>query len=151
MKFLKGVNKVILIGNLTKDPVFKNTTNGSGVTTFTIATNRSWKTESGEQREEVDYHRIVCWRKLAELSYQYLHKGDPVYVEGRISYRKYTDEQGVDKYITEINTSELNFLPSGNSSESSSNSKPKPPTQTPPKPSVSQPTDDFSDLDDLWG
>ena len=98
----RSLNRVQLIGNLTRDPELRYTPNGNGVCTFSIATNRSWTTDSGEKREEVDFHRIVAWNKLAELCSQFLTKGRKVYVEGRLSTRNWTGQDGSQKSTTEV-------------------------------------------------
>ena len=96
------LNKVILIGNLTRDPELRYTPGGMAVVSFGIATNRVWVTKQGEKKEDAQFHRIVAWSKLAELCSQLLSKGRRVYVEGRIQYRDITDSAGVQKQISEI-------------------------------------------------
>lgn len=98
----RSLNKVQLIGNLTRDPELRYTPNGNAVCTFGLATNRSWTTDSGEKREETDFHRIVAWNKLAELCSQFLVKGGKVYVEGRLSTRSWTGQDGQQKSTTEV-------------------------------------------------
>ena len=98
----RSLNKAILIGNLTRDPEIKYTPSGAAVCTFGIATNRSWVTTDGQTKEDVQYHRVVAWNKLAELCGKILAKGKKVYAEGRLSYRSYTAKDGTQKSITEI-------------------------------------------------
>lgn len=98
----RSINKVVLLGNLTRDPELKYTPAGTAVCTFGIATNRSWTTQDGQTKEEAQYHRIVAWQKLAELCSKLLTKGRKVYLEGRITYREYTDKNGQQRNITEI-------------------------------------------------
>src|SRR4051812_10668813 len=98
----RSLNRVQLIGNLTRDPELRYTPNGNAVCTFSIATNRGWTTDSGEKREEVDFHRVVAWNKLAELCSQFLVKGRKVYVEGRLSTRNWTGQDGAQKSTTEV-------------------------------------------------
>jgi single-strand DNA-binding protein len=98
----RSLNRVILIGNLTRDPELKYTPQGTAVCTFGIATNRSWTTQTGETKEDVQFHRLVAWQKLAELCSKILTKGKKVYVEGRITYRNFTGKDGTQKSITEI-------------------------------------------------
>lgn len=98
----RSLNRVQLIGNLTRDPELRYTPAGNAVCTFGLATNRSWTTDSGEKREEVDFHRIVAWNKLAELCSQFLVKGRKVYVEGRLSTRNWTAQDGAQKSTTEV-------------------------------------------------
>jgi len=96
------LNRIMLVGNLTRDPELKYTPAGTAICTFGLATNRSWTTSKGEQREEVQYHRIVAWQKLAELCGKILSKGDKVYVEGRLTYRTFTGRDNQQKTIAEI-------------------------------------------------
>lgn len=98
----RSLNRVQLIGNLTRDPELRYTPAGNAVCTFGLATNRSWTTDAGEKREEVDFHRIVAWNKLAELCSQFLVKGRKVYVEGRLSTRNWTAQDGTQKSTTEV-------------------------------------------------
>lgn len=98
----RSINKVVLIGNLTRDPELKYTPSGTAVCTFGVATNRSWATATGETKEDVQFHRIVAWQKLAELCSKILTKGRKVYLEGRLTYRSYTAKDGTQKSITEI-------------------------------------------------
>lgn len=98
----RSLNKVLLIGNLTRDPELRYTPQGTAVATFGLATNRSWTTEGGERREETEFHRIVAWNKLAELCAQLLFKGRRVYVEGRLSTRRFVGADGQERTITEI-------------------------------------------------
>ena len=92
----------MLLGNLTRDPVVKYTTGGTAVATFAIATNRAWTTADGHTKEDVQYHNIVAWSKLAELVGKLLVKGRTVYVEGRLTTRRFTGKDGVERSITEI-------------------------------------------------
>ena len=99
----KSLNKVMLIGNLGKDPELRYTTSGVAVATFSLATNESWKDQDGNQQERTEWHNIVAWRKLAEICGEWLKKGKKVYIEGRIQTRSYDDKNtGAKKYITEI-------------------------------------------------
>lgn len=96
-----SVNKVILIGNLTKDPEVKTFEGDSKACRFSVATNRNWKDKDGEKKEEVEFHNITAWGKLAEICGEYLHKGKKVYIEGRLRTRTY-EKDGVKHYATEI-------------------------------------------------
>ncbi len=96
------LNRVLLIGNLTRDPELRYTPAGMAVTSFGLATNRVWVTKQGERKEDAQFHRIVAWNKLAELCSQLLSKGRRIYVEGRIQYREITDQSGVRKQVSEI-------------------------------------------------
>jgi single-strand DNA-binding protein len=109
---MKSVNKVILLGNLTRDPELRQTENNKAVCSFGLATNRNWTTETGKKREEPEYHRIVAWEKLAETCHQYLRKGRKVYVEGRLRTRSYTDKDDMKRTVTEIVLDEMVMLDS---------------------------------------
>ena len=98
----RSINKVTILGNLTRDTELKYTPNGAPVCTFGVATNRTWTTAEGQVKEDVQYHRIVAWNKVAELCGKLLTKGKKVYVEGRLSYRTFTGKDGLQKSITEI-------------------------------------------------
>lgn len=108
----RSLNKVQLIGNLTRDPEMRYTPQGTAVTTFGLATNRSWKTDSGELREEADFHRIVAWNKLAELCSQLLTKGRKVYIEGRLQTRTFTGSDNAQHTVTEIVIGDMILLDS---------------------------------------
>ena len=108
----RSLNRVQLIGNLTRDPELRYTPNGNAVCTFGLATNRTWTIDSGEKREEVDFHRIVAWNKLAELCSQFLTKGRKVYVEGRLSTRSWTGQDGAQKSTTEVVIDDMILLDS---------------------------------------
>jgi single-strand DNA-binding protein len=97
-----GVNKVILIGNLGKDPEVRYTPGGQAVANFTIATNENWTDKQGQKQERTEWHRIVVWGKPAELCGEYLSKGRQVYVEGRLQTREWTNKEGVKQYTTEV-------------------------------------------------
>lgn len=98
----RSLNRVILIGNLTRDPELKYTPSGTAICNFGIATNRTWTTADGQTKDEVQYHRIVAWQKLAELCGKLLTKGRKVYLEGRITYRTFTGKDGQQRSVTEI-------------------------------------------------
>ena len=113
----RGVNKVILVGNLGNKPEMRYTQTQTAVATLSIATSESWKDkESGEQREKTEWHRVVFFGKLAEIAEQYLDKGSQLYVEGKLQTRKWQDKDGNDKYTTEILGNEMNMLGSRQSS-----------------------------------
>ena len=108
---MASVNKVILIGNLGRDPEVRYTPSGAAVCNVTLATTRSWKSkESGEKVEETEWHRIVFYDRLAEIAGEYLKKGRSIYVEGRLKTRKWTDKDGAEKYTTEVIAQEMNML-----------------------------------------
>ena len=108
---MASVNKVILIGNLGRDPEVRYTPNGNAVCNVSVATTRTWKNkESGDKAEETEWHRVVFYDRLAEIAGEYLKKGRSVYVEGRLKTRKWTDKDGAEKYTTEIIAEEMKML-----------------------------------------
>lgn len=108
---MASVNKVILVGNLGKDPETRYMSGGDAVCNITVATSESWKDKNtGEKREITEWHKVVFYRKLAEIAGQYLRKGSSVYVEGRIRTRKWQDKDGNDRYTTEIEATEMQML-----------------------------------------
>ncbi|MBV7315262.1 single-stranded DNA-binding protein [Shewanella sp. NIFS-20-20] len=98
----RGVNKVILVGNLGQDPEVRYMPNGNAVANITVATSESWKDQQGQQQERTEWHRVVFFGKLAEIAGEYLRKGSQVYVEGKLQTRKWKDQSGQDRYSTEI-------------------------------------------------
>jgi single-strand DNA-binding protein len=109
----RGVNKVILIGNLGQDPEVRYMPNGGAVCNITVATSETWKDKNtGEQQEKTEWHRVVMFRRLAEIAGEYLKKGSKVYLEGRLQTRKWQDQQGQDRYTTEIVADEMQMLDS---------------------------------------
>jgi single-strand DNA-binding protein len=117
---MASVNKVILVGNLGADPETRYLPNGDAVANLRLATTESWKDKAtGEKRELTEWHRVVFYRKLAEIVGQYLKKGSPVFVEGRIRTRKWTDKEGQERYTTEIEANEMQMLGSRQSASSS--------------------------------
>ncbi|MBE7215035.1 single-stranded DNA-binding protein [Shewanella benthica] len=109
----RGVNKVILVGNLGKDPEVRYMPNGNAVANFTVATSESWKDQQGQQQERTEWHNIVMYRRLAEVAGEYLKKGSKVYIEGKLQTSKWQDQAtGQDRYKTEINANEMQMLDS---------------------------------------
>jgi single-strand DNA-binding protein len=107
----RGVNKVILIGNLGQDPESRTTPGGTTVTNIRIATSESWRDKaSGEMKEQTEWHSIVLWGRLGEIAAEYLRKGSQVFVEGRLQTRKWQDKQGNDRYTTEVVASEMQMM-----------------------------------------
>ncbi|HEJ7990200.1 TPA: single-stranded DNA-binding protein [Serratia liquefaciens] len=99
----KGINKAIIVGNLGKDPEVRYMPNGGAVANITLATSESWRDKAtGEQKEKTEWHRVVLFGKLAEIAGEYLRKGSQVYIEGKLTTRKWADQAGVEKYTTEI-------------------------------------------------
>lgn len=105
-----SVNKVILVGNLGKDPELRYTPAGAAVATFSLATTERFKGKDGQMQEKTEWHNIVAWRQLAEICGKYLHKGKQIYLEGRIQTRSYDDRDGNKKYITEIVADQMQML-----------------------------------------
>ena len=109
----RGVNKVILIGNLGKDPEVRYSPNGGAVANITLATSESWKDKNtGEQVDKTEWHRVVFFRRLAEIAGEYLKKGSKVFIEGKLQTRKWQDQSGQDRYTTEIVANEMQMLDS---------------------------------------
>lgn len=109
----RGVNKVILVGNIGQDPETRYSANGAAITNISVATSESWKDkQTGEQQERTEWHRVVFFNRLAEIAGEYLRKGSKVYVEGALRTRKWQDNEGKDRYSTEIVASEMQMLDS---------------------------------------
>ena len=151
---MASVNKVILIGNLGKDPDIRYMPGGDAVANITLATSETWKDKTGAKQEKTEWHRVTFYRKLAEIVGEYLKKGSSVYVEGRLETRKWTDKTGTDRYTTEIIANEMRMLgsKSGGSSSEGENKNNK---TTPPKDSAtsnnntaSTTNSGFGDMDD---
>ncbi len=155
----RGVNKVILIGNLGADPEVRYTPGGAAVANLTVATTDSWKDKnSGERQDRTEWHRVVLFARLAEIAGEYLKKGSKVYLEGRLQTRKWQDKQGQDRYTTEIVCNELQMLDSragegsfnaGGAAASNPNFKSN--ASNKPAEPMAQPAGggaDFSDFDD---
>ena len=118
-----GINKVIIVGNLGQDPEIKYTAGGAAVTTLSIATSDSWKDkDSGMDQERTEWHRVVLWRRLAEIAGEYLKKGSKVYIEGQLQTRKW-EQEGQTRYTTEIIARDMQFLDSRGSSNTSTTQK----------------------------
>lgn len=97
-----NVNKVLLVGRLTRDPEIRNTTSGQTVASLSIATNRFWKDKNGQKQDKTEFHNVVLWGRLAEIAGQYLTKGQEAYIEGRMETRKYTGKDGIERRTTEV-------------------------------------------------
>lgn len=167
---MASVNKVILLGNLGRDPEVRYMPSGDPIANVTIATSSRYKNKAGEMVDETEWHRVTFFGRLAEIASQYLKKGNPVYVEGRIKTRKYTDKDGIEKYATDIIASEMQLLggregrgaPAGDDdgyggdAGGYSRSAPAPASRPAPNPGrpapapapVARPASGFDDMDD---
>ncbi len=150
---MASVNKVILIGNLGRDPETRYMSNGDAVTNIALATTEVWKDKSGEKQEKTEWHRVTFYRKLAEIAGEYLKKGRSVYVEGRLETRKWTDKNGVDRYTTEIIATDMKMLGSRSGSDSFDTSERDEHEQPSPSPgparsSPSRSNTGFDDMED---
>lgn len=106
----RSLNKAQIIGNLGADPEIRSTTSGTRVATLSIATSRSWNDREGQRQEKTEWHRVVCWDKLAEICEKYLKRGDRLYIDGSIEYRQWEGQDGQTKYTTEIRAREMIML-----------------------------------------
>jgi len=107
---MASVNKAIVLGNLGKDPELRHLPNGDAVCNFSLATTESWKDKDGNKQDKTEWHNVVIFRKLAEIAGEYLKKGKPVYIEGRLQTRKWQDKEGKDRYTTEIVADQMQML-----------------------------------------
>lgn len=141
---MKGINKVILVGHLGKDPEVRQAATGMAMATCSIATSESWKDKtSGEKQERTEWHRVVFFGKLAEIAGKYLKKGGQVYIEGRLRTRKWQDKEGNDRYTTEIMANDMQMLGTRGGSSGNDHS-----VDDTPAPSQSLPASSFDDFDD---
>jgi len=128
----RGVNKVILIGNLGQDPEVRYMPNGGAVCNITVATSETWKDKNtGENQEKTEWHRVVMFRRLAEIAGEYLKKGSKVYLEGRLQTRKWQDQQGQDRYTTEIVADQMQMLDSRSGAQNDNHAPQAQPAQAP--------------------
>ncbi|MFQ5753740.1 MAG: single-stranded DNA-binding protein [bacterium] len=142
MAYSRGsVNKVILLGNLGQDPELRYTPSGAAVTTLSVATNEVWKDNDGNKQERTEWHRVVLWRKQAELAGEYLKKGSKIYIEGRLQTRSWEDKDGNKRYTTEIIGDTLTMLDSKAESGQATEVQPPSDVQEPP-PSESAATEE---------
>ena len=158
---MAAINKVILIGNLGKDPEVRYTPNGNAICNVSVATTRTWKDKtSGEKQEETEWHRVVFYDRLAEIAGEYLKKGRPIYVEGRLKTRKWQNKEGQDVYTTEIIANEMQMLGGregmgggeegggGGSYNSRPASAPAPASRPAASKPAGKPSTGFDDMDD---
>jgi single-strand DNA-binding protein len=138
----RGINKVILIGNLGQDPEVRYMPNGGAVCNITVATSETWKDKNtGESQERTEWHRVVMFRRLAEIAGEYLKKGSKVYLEGKLQTRKWQDQQGQDRYTTEIVADEMQMLDSRGGSADFAPSQGRAAPQSQPQAPASAPAD----------
>lgn len=154
----KGVNKVILVGNLGNDPEVRYMPNGNAVANLSLATSESWKDKQGQVQERTEWHRLTMYKRLAEIAGEYLKQGSQIYVEGKLQTRKWQDQQGQDKYTTEIIVDQMQMLggraqigqgsndgyqrPSRSNRGNNNSNKPPAQPKTPP---MAEPDFDFDD------
>ena len=142
----RGINKVIIVGNLGNDPETKYMPSGSAVTNLSVATNESWKDkQTGEQKDRTEWHKVAMFGRLAEISAEYLRKGSQVYIEGKLRTRKWQDKQGNDRYSTEVVADEMQML--GGRTGGGAPAMGGPPQSSPPPQGSPAPSggDDFDD------
>ena len=145
---MRGVNRVILIGTLGKDPETKTFANGGSLTQFSIATSETWTDKTtGERKEQTEWHNIVLQNKLGEIAQQYLRKGSKVYIEGSLNTRKWTDQNGQERYTTQIKGQQMQMLDSANGNNQQQAQPQQQPKPTSAKnPQAQPPTDLDTDL-----
>jgi len=150
---MAGVNKVILLGRLGKDPDVRTLDNGAKVCSFSIATSETYKDKDGQRQERTEWHNIVLWRALADIAERFLTKGREVYIEGKLQTRKWQDQNGMDRYTTEIVGSNLNLIGGrndmGNPPSPSMTNEPQATSQSSPQAASSSAFDSNDDEDDL--
>ena len=146
---MSSINKVIIIGRLGKDPETRYTTGGDAICNATVATSESWRDKnSGEKKEATEWHRVVFYRKLAEIAGQYLKKGSSVYIEGKLKTRKWQDKDGQDRYTTEIEATEMKMLGGRQDGDDAPRSSLAAPASKPPQSRPAPSGSSFDDLDD---
>jgi single-strand DNA-binding protein len=154
----RGVNKVILVGNLGNDPEIRYTQGGAAITNISVATSEAWKDkQTGQPQERTEWHRVVFFNRLAEIAGEYLRKGSKVYVEGSLRTQKWQDKEGQDRYTTEIVGNEMQMLDTRGAGQGGGDHQarddyaaPRAPRSTPPKAAdtVAPPAGDFGNFDD---
>lgn len=145
---MASVNKVILVGNLGADPETRYTAGGDAVCNIRLATTESWKDKDGDKQERTEWHRVVFYRKLAEIAGQYLKKGAPVYIEGRIRTRKWQNKDGEDQYTTEIEAHEMQMLGGKQQGDGGGKRQKDDSQDYEPAPKKDKPKPSFEDLGD---
>lgn len=145
---MASVNKVILVGNLGKDPEVRYMPSGEAITNITVATTDTWKDKSGEKQEKTEWHRVAFFSKLAEIAGEYLKKGSQVYIEGRLQTRKWQDKEGHDRYTTEIVADRMQMLGSRGGSGNSFEVMDKEPSGSGAAKPAKKPGGEFDDFED---
>ncbi|WP_420580121.1 single-stranded DNA-binding protein [Reichenbachiella sp.] len=146
---MAGVNKVILLGNLGKDPEVRHLENGRAVANFSIATSETYKNKQGEKVTNTEWHNVVLWTPLAEIAEKYLNKGNQVYIEGKLTSRSYEDKEGVTKYITEVVGREMTLLGGPSRSEGGAPAASAENSSNSDTSSASAPVEESNEIDDL--
>lgn len=145
-----SLNKVILIGRLGKEPTIRFMPNGEAVCNFSVATSESWKDQSGQRQERIEWHNITMYRRLAEIAGQYLKKGSQVYLEGKIQSRKYTDKNGAERTAYDIIANEMKMLGGGSdgkqAQQAQNGTPPAPPTRQAPAAPAAHVDDESDDI-----
>lgn len=139
---MAGVNKVIIVGNLGDNPEVRYSQQGKAIANISVATSETWKDQSGERQERTEWHRIVLFRRLAEIAGEYLSKGSKVYIEGKLQTRKWQDQQGQDRYTTEIVADQMQMLDTRGQQQNQPPQNQAPRNAPPPPP---PPANDFDD------
>ena len=137
----RGVNKVMLLGNIGRDPEVRVSPNGNAIANLTLATSETWKDQQGERQERTEWHRIVMFGKTAEIARDYLRKGSKLYLEGKLQTRKWQDKEGRDQYTTEIVAHEFQML----DPKPADGDRPRQPERAPSPPAYQPPAADFDD------
>lgn len=141
-----NLNKVMLIGNVTRDPEIKKIPSGQSVVALGLATNRRWTDKAGQKQEQVEYHNIVAWNKLADIIGQYVKKGSKIYIEGRLQTRSWDDQSGTKKYKTEIVADNLIMLDKAGAAGGAASSPAASQEATQPEPTQSEPEINVEDI-----
>ncbi len=144
-----SLNRAQIIGNITRDPEVRQTPNGQMVATIGVATNRKWKNAAGELQEEVEFHNVVCWGKLAEICQQYLKKGSKTYFDGRLKTRTWEDPDGKKNYRTEIIAENMTMLDSRGGSGAAAQSSAPAASSAQPTPPIQNSNEEEVKIDDL--
>ena len=138
-----NVNKVLLVGRLTRDPEIRNTATGQTVASLSMATNRFWKDKNGQRQDQTEYHNVVLWGRLGEIAGQYLTKGQECYIEGRMQTRKYTAKDGTERRVTEVVAENMQLGSRAQGNSGSSSNYPRPASPAAPSPARETPAEEL--------